>query len=228
MDDTPHVEPARAAATRPGNEKRPDGRLIRGERRRREILDCAVEVFGEQGFRGSSLREVASRVGISEAGLLHHFGTKAAMLTAAVEERDRRDRLRREAGDAAGMDLVTSIREQVLRNANSPGLVALHVVVSAEATDPSHPAHDAVRDRYRALRHQDDTRFDNAIRSGAITDAVDAKALGQIVSAVMDGLQLQWLLDPDNVDMVELFDQFLALLRPSGVAIRPDHDQEHP
>lgn len=34
----------------------------------------------------------------------------------------------------------------------------------------------------------------------------------------MDGLQLQWLLDPDNVDMVALFDQFLALLRPDGTS----------
>ena len=73
--------------TTPNEGKRPDGRLVRGEQRRREILRTAVEVFGEQGFRGSSLREIAARVGISEAGLLHHFGSKAALLTATIEER---------------------------------------------------------------------------------------------------------------------------------------------
>ena len=149
----------------------PDRRIVRGEQRRREILRTAVEVFGEQGFRGSSLREIAARVGISEAGLLHHFGSKAGLLTATLEERDRRDLVRRTEDEAAGADLLTTIRDQVRRNAETPGLVSLHVVVAAEAM----------------------------------------KANGSTY-----GLQLQWLLDPDNVDMVALFDQFLALLRPEG------------
>ncbi|MGO1240602.1 MAG: TetR/AcrR family transcriptional regulator, partial [Cellulosimicrobium funkei] len=100
----------------------PDRRIVRGEQRRREILRTAVEVFGEQGFRGSSLREIAARVGISEAGLLHHFGSKAGLLTATLEERDRRDRVRRGEDEAAGADLLTTIRDQVRRNAETPGL----------------------------------------------------------------------------------------------------------
>ena len=196
----------------------PDRRIVRGEQRRREILRTAVEVFGEQGFRGSSLREIAARVGISEAGLLHHFGSKAGLLTATLEERDRRDRVRRGEDEAAGADLLTTIRDQVRRNAETPGLVSLHVVVAAEATDATHPAHDVVRDRYRALRHQDDTRFQDGGARGELRPEVDPAAIGQLFSAVMDGLQLQWLLDPDNVDMVALFDQFLALLRPDGTS----------
>ncbi len=194
--------------------KRPDGRLVRGEQRRREILRTAVEVFGEQGFRGSSLREIAARVGISEAGLLHHFGSKAGLLTATIEERDRRDLERRTQEETEGATLLATIRDQVRRNAETPGLVGLHVVVAAEATDPTHPAHAVVRDRYRALRHQDDTRFHDAIDRGELRPEVDPQAIGQLFSAVMDGLQLQWLLDPENVDMVALFDHFVALLQP--------------
>ncbi|PFG18619.1 TetR/AcrR family transcriptional regulator [Serinibacter salmoneus] len=190
----------------------PDGRRVRGEARRRLILNTAVDVFGEQGFRGSSLREIARRVGISEAGLLHHFGSKAALLSATIEERDRRDRERRAENEAAGATFTETMRAQVARNAAAPGLVGLHVVVSAEATDPSHPAHEVFRERYRSLRHQDDELFRACIDSGALREDVDPTAMGQIASAVMDGLQLQWLLDPDNVDMVALFDQFLALL----------------
>ena len=44
-------------------------------------------------------------VGISEAGLLHHFGSKAGLLTATLEERDRRDLVRRTEDEAAGADL---------------------------------------------------------------------------------------------------------------------------
>ncbi len=60
-------------------------------------------MFGEQGFRGSSLREIAARVGISEAGLLHHFGSKAGFLTATLEERDRRYGVRRGEDEAAAL-----------------------------------------------------------------------------------------------------------------------------
>ena len=74
------------------------------------------------------------------------------------------------------------------------------------------PAHDAFRDRYRTLRHQDDAHFREAINEGILHPAVDPHTIGQLTSAVMDGLQLQWLLDPEGVDMVALFDQFLALL----------------
>lgn len=205
--------------------KRPDGRLVRGEQRRREILRTAVEVFGEQGFRGSSLREIAARVGISEAGLLHHFGSKAGLLTATIEERDRRDLDRRTQAETDGASLLATIRDQVRRNAETPGLVGLHVVVAAEATEPSHPAHDVVRDRYRALRHQDDTRFRDAIERGELRPEVDPQAIGQLFSAVMDGLQLQWLLDPENVDMVALFDHFVALLQPDQGAARAIDEQ---
>ena len=74
------------------------------------------------------------------------------------------------------------------------------------------------RPRPRAPRHQDDTRFQDAVARGELRPEVDPAAIGQLFSAVMDGLQLQWLLDPDNVDMVALFDQFLALLRPDGTS----------
>ena len=33
------------------------------------------------------------------------------------------------------------------------------------------------------------------------------------ILAMFDGLQIQWLLDPDSVDMVAVFEDFLARLR---------------
>lgn len=209
-------QPSAAGSSVASTSGRPDGRLVRGEQRRRLILDTAVRVFGAQGFRGSSLREIATEVGISEAGLLHHFGSKAALLTATIEERDRRDLEVRMQREADGVSFVDTMRDQVRRNAAAPGLVALHVVVSAEATEPGHPAHEVFRDRYRALRHQDDTHFREAIEEGSLRREVDPTTIGQLTSAVMDGLQLQWLLDPEGVDMVALFDQFLRLIETAG------------
>lgn len=189
-----------------------DLRRVRGDRRREAILETAVEVFGEQGFRGTSLREVARRVGISDAGLLHHFGSKVGLLAATIAERDELDRVRREDAEAAGATFVDTMRSQVERNAKSPGLVALHVVLSAEATDPQHPAHESFQDRYRQIRHQDDESFTRLQEAGRLRADLDPQRVGQLVTAMMDGLQLQWLLDPEAVDMVGLFDDFLRLL----------------
>lgn len=219
-------EDARTGGTAPdaAPAARPDLRRVRGDVRRKRILSTAVEVFGEQGYRGTSLREIARRVGISDAGLLHHFGTKTGLLAATIAERDELDRERREESEASGVTFVDTMREQVARNADSPGLVALHVVLSAEATDPQHPAHDSFRERYRHLRHQDDLAFARLQEDGQLRADLDPRRVGQLVTAMMDGLQLQWLLDPDQVDMVGLFEDFLHLLEIPAAAQPTDED----
>ena len=46
------------------------------EERRREIMDAAVRLVGEKGYYGTSLKEIADAVGMSQPGLLHYIGTK--------------------------------------------------------------------------------------------------------------------------------------------------------
>ncbi|MGH2718817.1 MAG: TetR/AcrR family transcriptional regulator [Actinomycetota bacterium] len=49
---------------------------------RERILDVALELFTEQGYDKTSLREIAERVGISKAALYYHFAGKEDMLMA--------------------------------------------------------------------------------------------------------------------------------------------------
>lgn len=56
-----------------------------GQDRRDEILLVAVDVFGESGFAGARVDEVASRVGIRRPSVLYHFPDKNALHTAALE-----------------------------------------------------------------------------------------------------------------------------------------------
>lgn len=53
---------------------------------RRALLDEALLVIAEEGVEGLSLREVASRVGVSHAAPYHHFADKAALLHALAHE----------------------------------------------------------------------------------------------------------------------------------------------
>lgn len=52
---------------------------------RRALLDAAFDALVESGFRGTTTTEVTRRAGVSPGALLHHFPTKAELLTAAVE-----------------------------------------------------------------------------------------------------------------------------------------------
>ncbi len=52
--------------------------------RERQILDAAVEVFSELGFRGASMDAVAERVGVTKPVVYTHFGSKDGLLLACV------------------------------------------------------------------------------------------------------------------------------------------------
>lgn len=62
-----------------------DGRLVRGEEARRQILDAAAALLAEQGLAGVSVAAVGRRAGVSRALVHYHFETQAALLGAAIE-----------------------------------------------------------------------------------------------------------------------------------------------
>jgi AcrR family transcriptional regulator len=66
-------------AKEPATEPRPSGRRPRGEMRER-ILDVALELFNEQGYEKTSLREIADRLGVTKAALYYHFERKDQIL----------------------------------------------------------------------------------------------------------------------------------------------------
>jgi AcrR family transcriptional regulator len=54
------------------------------ERRRRLIVDAALDVLRERGFAGARMADIASRAGTSPALVAYHFGTLPAVLAAAL------------------------------------------------------------------------------------------------------------------------------------------------
>ncbi len=55
---------------------------------RDRILDVARELFSEQGYEKTSLREIADRLGFTKAALYYHFQSKEQLLFALVEPMD--------------------------------------------------------------------------------------------------------------------------------------------
>lgn len=182
------------------------GSYPKGQVRRQRIVDEAVLVFGRSGVTSGSLREVAKRVGLTPAGVLHYFATKEELFAEVLRQRD--ERVRDAAGDPAEHTLVEQMGKVVAYNATTRGLTSLYTVVVAEASDPDHPAHAPFAARYResAARAADLLRAGQAV--GEVRADIDPDRAARLLSAVMDGLQQQWLLD-DSVDMTAHFAEFV-------------------
>lgn len=196
MTDTPAA--AVAEAPRRG---RPRGSYAKTEARRQEILTAAFEVFSTSGYRAGSLKDVADKVGLSQAGLLHHFPSKEALLEAVLTLRDEESITRTGALTAQGIEMLRGLVELTRYNTTIPGLVALYCVLSAEATDPDHPAHEYFQRRYTWVRGTMTEAFDELARQGQLRSGIAPSTAARQLVALMDGLQVQWLLDNDSVDM---------------------------
>jgi len=207
----------------------PRGPYAKGRERRREILRVALEAYAQAGPRGVSLKEIASRAGVTEAGLLHHFGSKESLLSEVLAARD-----------AAGAEMFGDVldaehlRALVRYNTTTPGLVRLFVDVVAAASRPDHPAHEVFRERYRTIRAIGEASFERQLDGSAARaddaapDAADPDGpfddpawISRVIFAAMDGLQVQWLLDGD-VDMAGDLARLHAALLALGSASRRD------
>lgn len=172
----------------------------KGRATRAEILDEAMKLFGEVGYRTASLREVASRVGISHPGLMHHFANKAVLLAAVLERRDEVDGLALQADLDDGLDFFVALARVAARNASRPGIVELYVNLSAEATATDHPAHAYFQTRYADLLGHATTAFEALRETGRLRPGVDPRTAARLTIAAMDGLQVQWLLEADGTE----------------------------
>ena len=56
-----------------------------GVKRRREIVMAAALAFGQYGYHGASLRQIADQVGTTNATLIAYFGSKEGLLVAVLE-----------------------------------------------------------------------------------------------------------------------------------------------
>lgn len=179
--------------------------MSKGERRRQQILTAAVELFGEVGYRGTSLRDIAQRVGITHPGLLYHFNSKQELLSAVLARRDDSDAsmFGLSGQHEGGRDYAERVLKLAEHNSTTPGMVELFATLAAESTDKEHPAHDFFEHRYEKVVGGFQAMFEQLEQEGELREGVDVEGLGLNWTALMDGLQVQWLYNPESVDVPE-------------------------
>ncbi|NII41588.1 AcrR family transcriptional regulator [Curtobacterium flaccumfaciens] len=207
------TEPADDDAATPSRR----GGYRKGTERRAQILDEMIRMVAEQGVDASSLRSVADALGITHAALRHYFPSRDELLLAVYREHEVREQGAPERMKSA----IGDMRESAARNRAVPGLVQLYTTLSADAVQEGHPAtREFMRDRFTRLRADlaELIRRDQA--AGRIRDDLDAEDLASLSIAVSDGLQVQWLLDPDAVDGERVL-RLLERIVPTGGTTAP-------
>jgi AcrR family transcriptional regulator len=146
---------------------------------RQRILDTARELFTEQGYDGTSLREIAEPLGFSKAALYYHFKSKEEILGALMEPAnvllngflDRLDAATTAQEWAASLEWVISempaqmpMFRLMARNRASIDLMA--------AVDDSHGEHAAVHARIDAALTRSQLPLADRIRMVAALAAI--------------------------------------------------------
>lgn len=185
----------------------PPRRYPKGIARRRQILESAIASFADHGVDGTSLRTLGEEIGVSHATLRHYFASRDELLVEvyrAHEESAVGGRFGSGAPDdpAADATAVEVMAASADRNRSIPGLVRLYATLSTDALQEAHPVSEAfIRERFENLRGVLADLVRRGQDAGEIAADIDPTDAAALVIAASDGLQVQWLLDPDAVDV---------------------------
>ncbi len=170
-----------------------------GIRRREQLIAVAIAVFGGHGFAGASLRVIAEQADVSHATLIRYFGSKEGLLAAVLEEWDRRT-VENSLADVSGLDYFRRLPHVMAVHQENRGLLELFTTIAAEASSPAHPAHAFIVDRYTRNLVTLSQHLREAIEAGDIAPLTPAQIEHEVrlVTAMLDGIGLQWLLDPST------------------------------
>jgi AcrR family transcriptional regulator len=175
------------------------GSYAKGIAKREEILTAALDVIARNGYRRTSVRELADAVGLSQAGLLHYFSSKEELFQEILRKRDEVDATAFQGLRETPLEGFFAV---IRHNSEVPGLVQLYAQVSTEAGDPEHPAHEFFVQRYEQFRAMFSQLMRDEQAAGRIDTDLDPERLANLFLAAADGLQTQWMLDP-SIDMAD-------------------------
>ncbi|WP_371657619.1 TetR/AcrR family transcriptional regulator [Streptomyces sp. NBC_00280] len=177
--------------------------------RREEILGAALEVFAERGFKRASMDAVAERAGLTRQGVLHYFPSKKRLLHALLQRRE--DLAREHLAGHAYKDLPSLVAGVVAYDHQNAGLVQIHSVLVAEGIVGDDPSQAFFHDHFRSI--QDNTVAQlTEIYGDRLPSGLTPRAAASALVAMLDGMQLQWLLDDEQSDYPEIMRDVMTLL----------------
>jgi len=176
--------------------------------RRAEIVRAALASFAEHGYERASLRDIAARAGVTHAALLRHFAAKEDLLLAALAQRDADDEELAHRIMHANLPAERVLSSVLAEEFAHPDHQRNWLAITIAATNREHPAHEFFMARRLRMR-----KYLNGGRLSLLDDGEELSAGDKVtmVLAMMDGLRIQALLDPEQ-PVLPLLERFVRLL----------------
>jgi AcrR family transcriptional regulator len=190
--------------------------------RRSEILDAAAELFAASGYRGTTVAAVARKVGITDAGVLHHFKSKEALLLGVLHEYGRSVQEQIDRAGLRGIDLLRAVRSWGVEMEARPEISSLLIALTTEYLTGDSPVRRAIQASYRQGLDRYIAAFATAAASGDLRADLDPVHEASALIAHLDGIRLQWFLSDGGFSMADsvrrYVDDTLARLAPAPPA----------
>ena len=164
------------------------------------ILEATMRLLAARGVHGTSLDAVAEAAGVAKSSVLWHFGSKEELLLRVAEhvfDEVARGPVREilalptiEERDVATWRFFSETLHQ------RPELRRLIPYLIFESVEGRPELRDRLQQLYRGIREL----YESGLRE-VVADAEQRRRLATISIATFDGLFLQWLLEPEAVDL---------------------------
>jgi AcrR family transcriptional regulator len=166
------------------------------------LLEAAKKLVGERGFAGTSVRDLVAASGTNQAAVNYHFGSREELLTQAVlasflEWTDRLAAAEADPADGPVGQLLASMGAMLGDLEDTEPLFAAVLEALLQARR-SPKLREELADHYGEQRRRVGEQVSAAIGVGTIP-ARTVEVIASLLIAVVDGLQLQSLLDPESV-----------------------------
>lgn len=193
----------------------------RGQKTRARILAATVELIAREGWEAVTVRKVAADAGVNFALVNYHFGSKANLMLAALESAFESEILTPMSGAFASShpDRVIGELVQLTLGPDVPDTArrVFESALGALAHDPELARRvRPMLDHFRSLLTD---VFERAVAAGRLPGDSDTQALAIACSAMLDGLGLHRMIDPD-MPADRVADALGRLLRFSAAASR--------
>lgn len=184
----------------------------KGSERRKKLMDMALHMFGKAGYHHAPIAGIAREAGLSLPGLLHHFPSKEALLLAVLEKwaadlETTANKLGDDWRDVLQLGcIITEHHSGFPENARAFSLL------NTESLIQSHPASAWFVKRQTLLVKIFSRALAGGIERGEIRADIDPGLLSVQIVSMLDGLLIQWLRNPQNIDLARCFENFIDLI----------------
>lgn len=195
---------------------------LKGERTKQEILEAAVSLFAKNGFRNTTISQIAEAARMTKGAFYCHFKSKEAIFCEVVRDvKALWNSLIKEIDKEGGaleklLKMLDIFMELTLKNKDQ---FIIFIVLIAEFIEVDEKFERVLKDSFDEFFSSVSEILDEGKRAGSVRTDIDSYILAVTLIGAWQGILLQWLLNRNRVsliDMVNILKRFIL----EGISVK--------